>query len=56
MRKKIIAACLAVMLACLLWLVKDRWSLPAAQKTEHEGLEGGVIPGRTSDALENSSD
>ena len=42
MRKKIIAACLAVMLACLLWLVKDRWSLPAAQKTEHEGLRVGL--------------
>ena len=42
MRKKIIAACLAVMLACLLWLVKDRWSLPAAQNTEHEGLRVGL--------------
>ena len=51
MRKKIIAVCLAVMLACLLWLVKDRWSLPAVQETE-----SGVIPGGTSDALENSSD
>ena len=42
MRKKIIAVCLAVMLACLLWLVKDRWSLPAAQETEHEGLRVGL--------------
>lgn len=42
MRKKIIAVCLAVMLACLLWLVKDRWSLPAVQETEHEGLRVGL--------------
>ena len=42
MRKKIIAVCLAVMLACLLWLAKDRWSLPAAQETEHEGLRVGL--------------
>ena len=42
MRKKMIAACFAVMLACLLWLVKDRWFVPAVQETEHEGLRVGL--------------
>lgn len=42
MRKKIILACMAVMAACLLWLVRDRWYLPPVQEAEHEGLRVGL--------------